>query len=96
MGKYCTVYTVYMVLFFKILHSRVNCFRLVSSVFLNVPTRRTRHTKTFATAKKCRLLLRRNDFAPRCVSQANSLEALDFFNSHLCHNHIKRITSDLL
>ena len=82
-----------MVLFYKILHSRVNCFSLVSNVYLNVPTRRTRHTNVFATAKKCRLILRRNDFIPRCVSLANLLKAIDFFNSHLCYLHMKRMIS---
>ena len=80
-----------MVLFYKILHSRINCFSLVSKVLLNVPTRRTRHTNVFATAKKCRLLLRKNDFVPRCVSLANSLKTFDFFNSYLCHLHMKRM-----
>ena len=85
-----------MVLFYKILHSRVNCFPLVSSVHFNLPTRRTRHTNVFTTAKKCRPLLRKNDFLPRCVSLANSLEPIDFFNSLLCLQHIKRVISDFI
>ena len=85
-----------MVMFHKILHSRVNCFPLVSGILLNVPTRRTRHTNVFTTGKKCRLLLRKNVFFPRCVSLANTLDDIDFFDSHLHHLHIKRIICDIL
>ena len=85
-----------MVFFHKILHSNVNCFSLVSSVFLHLPARRTRHTKVFGTSKRSRLLLRKKDFLPRCVTLANLLESVDFFDSNISQRCIKRIISEHL
>ena len=69
-----------LVLFHKILHSKVNCPYLLSTICLYVPERRTRHTSVFTCRKKCRLIIRKNDFMPRTTSLVNSLSRLDFFD----------------
>ena len=85
-----------MAIFYKILHSKINCFSLVSNVFLHLPAKRTRHTNVFTTSKKSRLLLRRNDFLPRCVVLANFLECVDFFDCTVSDRHFKRVISEHL
>ena len=77
--------------FYKILHSKLDCPQLVSALHLNIPARRTRHTKTFTTVRKSRLVIRKNDFMPRTISVANSVEKLDFFDRRLsksCISHL--------
>ena len=71
-----------LVLFHKILHGKVKCPSLLSCIFLNVPPKRTRHTKAFSV-KNCRLQVRKNDFIPRTISNANALENVDFFDDTL-------------
>ena len=82
-----------LILFHKILHSKVNSFYLVSSISLNVPSRRSRHTNVFASRKR-RLLLTKNSYIPRCVSHANSMTSVDFFNDDFLL--FKRLTSTSL
>ena len=67
--------------FHKILHGRVNCSRLVSSVFLHLPQRRTRHTGVFTTDKRPRIDVRKNDFVPRTSTLVNTMPSVDFFDS---------------
>ena len=80
-----------LILFHKILHSKVNCSELLSSVCLNVPSRRTRHTEVLTTRKKCRIVLRKSDFIPRCAAKANTLDQVDFFDSLLTKNMLNRV-----
>lgn len=86
-----------MVMFYNILHnSQLFSIFLLCRVHLNLPSRRTRHAHVFSPGKKYRLHMLRNDYISRCVYLANSLDALGFFDSHLRHQHIKGIFSDLL
>lgn len=85
-----------LMLFHKLLHSKVNCSELLSSVYFNVPSRRTRHTEVFTTKKKCRLGIRKADFIPRCVSKVNILEHTDFFNCKLTKVRITHALNDSL
>ena len=80
-----------LILFYKILHSKVNSSALVSTVCLNVPPRRTRHTNVFVSAKR-RLLLSKNSYVPRCVSLTNLAKSVDFFDENFLR--FKHLISD--
>ena len=80
-----------LLLFYKILHSKVNSSALVSTVCLNVPPRRTRHTNVFVSAKR-RLLLSKNSYVPRCVSLTNLAKSVDFFDENFLR--FKHLISD--
>ena len=71
------------VVFHQILHGRINCPYLLSCICLDVPVRRTRHTKAFTTKKKSRLSLRKHDFMPKTLTSVNSMNSVDFFDRSL-------------
>ena len=77
-----------LVLFHKVLHGKVKCSNLLSCISLNIPPRRTRHTKALIVSKNCRLQMRKNDFFPRTVSLVNELDELDFFDVSLTKTSI--------
>ena len=80
--------------FHKILHGRKKCSLLVSAISFNLPIKRTRHTETFTSRKKPRILVRENDFMPRTLHFANTLTSLDFFDSNI--NRYRRAISSIL
>ena len=79
-------------LFHKILHGKVNCPALLSSIHFNLPLRRTRHTKAFGV-KKSRLKVCKNDFLPRTVVNINALDCIDFFDRGLTKRDISSALS---
>ncbi len=75
-------------LFHKIIHAKVNCPYLLSSIYFNLPIRRTRHSGVLSILKKCRLQIRKFDFFPRTVELVNSCPQLDFFDRSLSKSTI--------
>ena len=82
-------------LFYQVLHGKVNCPMLLSQIYFFLPSRRTRHTKVLTVKKKCRLQVRKNDYIPRSVTYANSLEQIDFFHRSLSKTTISCALSRL-
>ena len=76
-----------LVIFHKIMHGKVNCPYLLSSIYFNLPLRRTRHSGVLSV-RKCRLLIRKCDFFPRTVEFVNSCSQLDLFDRSLSKSAI--------
>ena len=69
-----------LVLFHKILHGKVNCSYLLSCIYFNLPSRRTRHSTVLSAKKNARLQLRKHDFFPRTIAWVNTIAELDIFD----------------